>query len=213
MPPAWYQHQTRGPASGRLKLKGFLSSGTCREFKFSCRGAAGTQNSRNNKECSPLIESCHLIGGNPGACLTLTEAAAGSCVTLDGCPGFLYSSQTHKSKKVQMDLRPFLCFLRAPRVWLKPDAETSSAQVTGARQRAWPDAWSARCRCPDLGSHEKPGWAHLGEMLMWKTRVQRMVHHCYEKHEAGWSRGRCGKVHQGSSSLDRWEENKRIMCN
>lgn len=80
------KHQTHGPAFARLKLKGFLSSGTCREFKFSCRGAAGTQNSRDNKDCSPLIDRCHLIGGNPGVCLTaaaLREAAAGSCGTLD----------------------------------------------------------------------------------------------------------------------------------
>lgn len=86
MPTAWYQHQTCGPASTRLKLKRFMSSGRCREFKFSCRGAAGTQNSRDNKDPSPLIDRCLLIGGNPGVCLTaaaLTEAAAGSCVTLD----------------------------------------------------------------------------------------------------------------------------------
>lgn len=86
MPTAWFQRQTHGPASARLKLKGFFSSGTCREFKCSCRRAAGTQNSRDNKDRSPLIDRCHLIGGNPGVCLTaaaLTEAAAGSCVTLD----------------------------------------------------------------------------------------------------------------------------------
>lgn len=80
------KHQTHGPAVARLKLKGFLSSGTCREFKFSCRGAAGTQNSRDNKDSSPLIDRCHLIGGNPGVCLTaaaLREAAAGSCGCLD----------------------------------------------------------------------------------------------------------------------------------
>lgn len=68
MPTAWYQHQTRGPASVWLKLKGLLSSGTRQEFKFSCRGAAGTRNSRDNKDRSPSIDRCHLIGGKPGRC-------------------------------------------------------------------------------------------------------------------------------------------------
>lgn len=199
------------PCTCPAQIKRVLSSGSYREFKFSCRGAAGIQNSMDNKDGSLLIDGCRPIGRNPGVCLTapaLTEAAAGSCYLK-----FMYSCiQSHKSKTVQKDSPPFLRLLFAPRVWLKPDAEISPAKVLWATQGARPGAWSARCRLSQPGELQRARMSSPG----WNGNVEN------NNPEDGlslscetWNRTELKEMWKSASGFQffSWGVNKRIMCN
>lgn len=149
MPTAWYQHQTHGPASAWLKLKGLLSSGTRQEFKFSCRGAAGTRNSRDNKERSPSTDRCHLIGGKPGRCWWHRGCRRELCFSGFNSRIRVFMHQNPPIQDSPKELASLCCFLHAPRLWLKPNTEISSAKVTEEPDRDSPASLSP------------PGW-HAG---------------------------------------------------
>lgn len=188
MPTAWYQHQTCDPASAWLKLKGLLSSGTRREFKFSCRGAAGTRNSRHNKDC---MDRCHLIGGKPSLCSMAPRLQRGVVLLWINCQdSCFYAPEPTNPRQSKWTCLPSL-FPACSKILAEASyRDQPSEGHRGAGQSARLDA---RCVHPDLG-----------EMLVWKTTIQRMVHHCNEIHETGRSQRRCGKLHQGSNFSACW---------